>query len=1026
MASILLRYRRVWAAAALLLSGAAPVLAQSAATLAPEFHEARGITIERKRPEVRGTIIERKLHEARGTTIERKLHEARRATMVREGNGIRVDVGSHIGMSCTLRDAEGESVTTLPSGQPLSEARPMLVLVHGPEDGIEGHLGAATADIRLVRNGLFVFRCDAGNAAALGNVETPTRHANVRSEAIGRGEAEIVDPNTGTVLQRIETDQPFEVRFKAFSDTQPEHVIRPSNTDLLIRPGDGSCDRGGGNAAAQFERFTTSDWDAETGISKRFVPRNAGSYTVIVSQLDSQGGNDCQALPFTVDDDLYPPEIERRFPAADTHQLQWDNDLLRVSGLVRDSGSGVASVTVSNGHWSESARLFDGSVDGVKKFYSDLPFARGLQLIEIVAEDRAGHRSRQFDSFYVGARYAPIHTGSDRPTGHYAVNALQLELGRSLIRNNRAGIDSLSEAAADPEILSLLGEGDFLEPIDVDERIDQSFLANVGNAIKPDLEAHGTIVPGRPEISVLPDGGARSSYGDTLGLRVVLPLSGHVTMTCDGVQFGWERALCAAAGAPSGEFDVNIDGPVVARLPIQVSAIGGLTLYALPNDLSVRNGGLSISNGLRNNSTINNGFREKILDGFKQKLSEMLWSLGGCPESANAGERCRPEPPYVVQSDGGDRGGRPNLIGVGLNGRENTLKLDYSLPQVFEDGDVAAQSDVVLERLKVDNGRLKTVLSANLALAGAQKPTGIHGLLIDRGTVQHEDGGPLVPQAPDMTAVFGSGNRDVQGMLHRSLLNEVITQYWATDALDYRANLFDLLDRAEFFAGDQLAEGMVRAFAAAGVAADIVVEMQAPPRLTVYAGASGLFAEIGDVRVVLDLNADFDSRLVFEVALITRIDVSADGDSVHLSFSDPTGCEPNLHRFMACNGRFDLALRSVHGFTIDGPRPDLLDSDEFYTLFLERLGITDDGGVRRDNATIESFYRDALAGALSSVLGNGVDLPLPTIPIPRFNEDLDLPPLHISNLTFDSNLDGGFSADGWLGFTFDLRAEPSD
>jgi len=940
--------------------------------------------------------------------------------LLREGDNVRVDVGSPFLISCGLADANGITVAQLPSGAPLSDAAPVLSLTRGPENGLIGRLDASGAPVRLKIAGLYIFLCKPGNPAAFGDLDTPVRVANARSISIGSSEASLTNPASMETVARFEVGRAIDVHAKVFSSSAPSRAVRPSSVSVLFREGHVGCETDSAQANSAFNFQTPRQWTATRGIVQQFTAQRQGQFTAIVTQLDGQGGVRCDALPLTVLDDLFPPEITLRFPDQ-THQMLWSRDTLRVSGRVRDSGSGISSVIVSNGHWSENARLIDLVGTDDMTFVADLPFARGLQILTVTATDATGRTSRFMESLYVGENFAKIRTGAPEIGSFYAVRLLRVQAGRSLVRNNTPGIDSLSEIVGfAPEILSILdvsGENTDLQPEVINQDEDQAFIFNGGNLFIPDFKIRGTLVPGQLNVS-LSNGTIANTLGSSYNLLVGIPFTGNVLITCDGVSFGWEHVLCTFGGAPSGEFDVVIGGQVLVTIPVQVTTVGGTAIYFLPHDITIENR-LQITNGLSNNNEINEKFAELITTGVEEKIQLLIWEQWGCPEEDGViPVECSPVPPLVTDTVDIDRPNRPEMVGILLNDGDGLFTLNASLPSLFGDVDLPALFVIDPDEASISRGRLDLMLSTSLSFEDATDHEGILGALLDAGTLVAGQEHFLTP--PDLLPIFGTGNHDVQALFHLNLINELAAQYWATGAMNYRANLYDVLSAAGFFEGDPLGDAVARgAFAKA----DLVVEIGAPPRVTSYDGTHGLFVEVGDIKLTLDLTEEFGSSLEFEGALSSRLSLESTGTGLRLKLADPTGCMPNEHIFMACNGRFELGLRQVTGFTSDSARPQTLRDDAFYIEFLKRLGLRKGDGTAASADEVEKFYSDAFAEAISTVLQDSYTFDFPTIPLPRINFGrLQIAPLEIRDLVLHQSRDGGRPAQGWIGLEFNIRS----
>ena len=926
-----------------------------------------------------------------------------------------VPVGNPIDIRCAFTDGVSGGRNTHPNGTTLAAVDPELILDRQPNNGFNGSFNGISARGHLTEPGLYVFRCAAGNQQALGAIDNSRPGVAVgRAPQLGRATAELVSSATGTLITEIEAGSEFDIRAKAFSTTLPERVIKPSNRQILFRPGNASCNSGGGNANGNFSFGTDRPWTEANGHVRRFTAKTPGSFTAIVSQLDGAGGSKCAALPLRVRADLNPPKI-RLIDPKETHQMNTGRDTMRISGVASDTGSGITKVVVSNGHWSEDARLFDGNRPGEKRFFADLPFARGLNLITVTAEDGANRKSRYFESLYAGSQFVGV-TGS----GYQGNREVRLQLGRDLIDNQKPGLDSFGEIAdLIPTIITLIGGLDALAPVDVNREIDSNFVRDVRNLIVPDFTATGTIIPGQLSFSLRTRPMNTAVRGDAFDLRLRIPVTGRIRMTCDGVSLGWERLICAVGGSSSGNFDVSISGSITASIPIQTTTIGGLSAWIVPEDITISDN-LSISNGLNNNGTINNNFRSEIVDNVKNGILSGIWPVFGCPSEASpAGTRCTPELPLTTMKMAGSDA-RPQFVGFMINEGNSEFEGGLSLPGLPPRGaTISAEFGALIDTLEVQKSRLDVDVSPRLRAQTRPSADGFLGAMIDPGMTQKVQTRQL--EDPKLSALFGSGNRDVQGVIHRNILNEALASYWASGALKYRENLFTVLDNAGFFGTNNVTKSLAQS---AFVNAYLDVEFGAPPRLTTYDGAPDLYAEIGDARLTFDLNQDFNSEMVFEAALITRLSLGSADDKITIGLSDPTGCTPDGRRFLNCKGRFEIGLRSVKGFTDNDPRSQAFQADALYNGLLTAMGLrTNDTASTHEE--IENFYEDALSGAVSNITKTPFEFALPDIPVPSFSLGaLNLAPIKISKFNFHRRAKGGRFSDGWIGFTFDLEARP--
>lgn len=908
-------------------------------------------------------------------------------------------IGDSFGGRCRVVDDTGTERTFLEDGTAVSELSLAMSLERGEPAGVEVTFSDGAVSGELKKAGLYVFRCRPGDEALAQGLQNRPGVIVARSPRIEAASI-YLSLDDGVPGTHFEIGDVIRLNAFAYRDSKKQNPLEPVNIQVLLRRGALGCGGQGPLAFDDFRSRGSADWTPEAGSVRLWEARRRATYTVIVNQADGSGPTTCTALSFTVQEDAHEPLVQITTPAE--RQIRLSRLTMRISGTIRETGSGIDRVLVSNGNWTEEVRLFDTNRPGEFRFFSDLPYEPGLSLITVEARDRSGRVGRAARGVYAGHRYRPF--GKDDRT-FQGNREIRLRIGRRLLFDTQGAVDSLHEVvSAIPRLIRL---GDPLPAAFVDEPLDQSVFQDVRNFFKPDLQATGAIVPGAFEFLVLPRDRA-------LDFEVRVPITGRIKMVCEGFVLGWERALCALAGEPDGEFQVRIGGSVSIVIPITPTPIGGLSLAVDLEQVRVVSR-LAISNGL-DSAKINNGFRDRIVEKVESALDEFLRETFGCPKADEPRRDCRPERPFYVDFE--TPPGNPRNVGVLLNEGEREYQGSTSLPRPVGDGEFKVFLATLIDRFEMRNGRLQLFLSPNLRTLKNTPPTGL-GSLLDLGWLTEEG---TRPGEVDLLRLYGSGNSDLDGAIHLNFINEVLGEIWAAGLLAYEEDLFQVLDGSGFFADASAAAQLKAAVALQG--ARLKVDLLAPPRLTAYSAAGGLFLEAGAVRIEFDLMTGYDSRLVFEAGLIAEVSLSANanGNSLVLGLSNPTACRPNGVVFLNCRGQYLFGLVERKGLHEWTRRPDLVDGDGIGE-FLQALGILDGQGRYRSRSQLENHYRGVLTPIVVGLLKR-YEVALPEVPAPEFTLGaFELRPLKFRGLKIHDRARGGRRSRGWIAFEVNLRAD---
>jgi len=935
------------------------------------------------------------------------------------------NIGDEVSIRCRVIGENGTELQQLPSGEPVSALGLQLTIDENqsPEGGFEGEIQGASGEGELTKSGLYVFRCRASDENLADNLGN--RPGVIRATAPIVKLVSVLLRSKGDFRPRsnFEIDETILLQYRAFSDSKRKNIIRTSGTQVLIRTGHVGCNSGEEEASEDFNAGRTDEWTEGEGIIERYVPQSTGAYTFIVNIPGGEDGNViCKSAQFSVKHDARAPVVEIENP--DSRVQRWDRDTLPIRGNITDNGTESPEnfqVTVSNDFWSAEANVSD-IPEGEDHFFFNvpLPWQPGLQTIEVTVEDAAGNVGRAVKSVYVGNDWGTIST--DEPTVNTVHNTV-LQPGRSLVYNSQGPIDSFHEIVAlGPLLLNSRENLKLPGPTIINREVSASASSVLKLLITPDFEeVKGIVIPGQPEFQLLNDGDALRFVGR-------LPMTGRVQMDCgSALTDPWNRAICAVGGAPDGTFTVDIGGFVDAELRLHPTISGGLGVETdFAQDLEIKDQ-LSISNGIGSDG-VNNKFSNEITSKVKENVKNVILKLWGCTDSSgNMRDFCTEPSPFEGGASGTpamDHLPRPAWIRLFGGELQHSISLTASHPTPTV-GTMNVTIPFRIGNLEMRDSRLDAKLSTGFHFGPTSDQLQTRQYLLDYGTLESE---ARPPESPSLVSWFGSGNKDLQGAVHLNAVNEALAHLWASELQQISLPLSEVLERGDFFSNGKASAVAPAIF----TDARMNIHIQAPPRITYYDGVKEPFLELGAVKVELDLTENYNSKLVLETSLISKVDLSAtsDGEGIEVAPSDPTGCEPDGQTFMRCNGRFHLEVVKREGFHEWTPRhprmksfDDLVNGDPM-ELFLEAVGAKDDEGEYRTKREFEKYYEQKMASVVSSLVEDAYTLELPNIPLPKFSfGSIAISPIQLKNLRIHERADGGSLSSGWIGFELDMEGE---
>lgn len=912
-----------------------------------------------------------------------------------------VPLGSEITVRCTLRGPAGEELFMLPDGRPVADLDWAVTLQRGPApvfvDGNGNSVATApSARGRLEQIGLYVFACIPADAADAAGLTQRPGVAVARAPEIATTRVLALRDDVDRPAGMFELGRPLRIVAAAFAE-DAESPIALDAPQILVYRGRVSCDAVSLTPLG-FEAFSiedTAQWVRGTGHVAVYRPRQTGVFTFRVSLSGGQGATRCDAVTVEIAEEAIAPEISISFPPEG--QLQWDQPVVPIEGSISKASERLRDVQVSNGHWSVAARLSDQDGQDRTRFFSDLPFAPGLNLITVTATDTGGNSRRAVRAVVIGRDYNSVHPFDDDAI--MGRRELRLQAGRSLLVDARQPIDSLLELLQRaPALLDLAGYDLELGTEAVEETAVSDILPDPFTfTITSDVT--GSVSPGRVSFGLDP-------RSDRLDVIVRAPLTGEIEVDTPVLS----------------DSSVRIGGAVEVILPMRLTTAGGFSVVLTTDEIRVVDR-LQLDIQSPSEDDVDAAVRPRILKTVEEKVKVLLTEIVGCTRHDDDPLSCRldqvPEPPLRAIDTGGD------LIEIGVELGGNWQDFGFSLPDPVN-ADRVLEGRIVLNvgNAGIANSRIDTTLSPSLRLRGSESdgaveaaPNFLGGLLdLDIGATL--DGTTRDLSDPDLLRVFGSGNRDLQGVIHLNLLNQVAAELFAAGVFQADLNLAETIAAADFF--DTEMETAKAAIALIG--SRLRLRLLAPPRLTHYGEAGGLFIESGPVEVEFDMTDRYDSKIVLRGGVIARANLASaqGGRAVQIALANPTGCSPSGTRFMECDGHFEIAVTQRTGLTNTGPTPSGLEPEQFQELLTGLGALTSDGQHRSDHE-FDLFWRDLIAGLVGNILSDGFVVAPPAIPVPRVSlGDFQLRPLQVSGIGFHDRTDGDAGAGGWLAFEFDL------
>lgn len=900
-------------------------------------------------------------------------------------------VGSNISVRCQLLDETGQEVFRANDNDTSVASLLELSINRQPRNGFNGSINGASAQGIVQEAGVYVFSCRSQNNRALPSFNSKVASMAARSLPIAATSFLMQSLKSDIPRTKYEKNEQFRLSLKSFATAGKNTSIKPSNIQVIFREGhQAQCQGNAPLANRHFHQKKHIDWSQESGHVYHFKPKKTGNYTIIASQLaQADGSAICDAIPLQIIEDANEPVVTIKTPKK--AQLKTARDLMRISGEIIETGSGIEKVIVSNGHWTEEARVFnDRTRNGRFKFFSDLPYEQGLSIITVKAIDKSGKVGVDTKVVSAGKRLSPIIT-SERNSTYLGNNELQLALGRSLLLDNQGAIDSLEEVIdIAPPLLEAVGYGINLPSTAVAD----SWWGDVVPGIfsfSMTVDFTGNVKPGKLRYSITPK-------TERMELNIFAPLKGNINID------------------PAIGFDgtAKIDGGVKLVLPLQFTDIGGLSAVLKLDEVRVEDR-LRLAIDSAGADRISTEMTSRILDMVESQFHDFVIDTFKCKRANGRLRRCQAEHPLAAHNV---TDGLPHEIRLHIDQWspfKERFDLDLPIPYL-KNAPLNLGIGLNWDIWNISNNRIDLHFSTLFRAKNVNPDSPFKGFISSHS-------GDRTPQeniatALDLKRLFGTGNRDVQGGIHINAINELLAQAWAADELNVDLKLVDLLSMANFFssAGDELK---------ARIALDnarFKATFLAPPRLTFYDGAPELYAEIGPLKVELDFTESYDSKLVFEGGLITKVDITANNkkNGIKLSLSNPTGCTPNTVQFMNCKGHYYLGLKERVGLTEFSKRPSLINEASMKEL-LTTLQIMNSNGNYKSYSQLNTVYNALFSLPVAAILKEPFNIELPEVPIPSFEfGNLKLAPLTFSKVNIPQRATGGSLSRGWIAFEFDL------
>ncbi|ADM10322.1 hypothetical protein PB2503_11374 [Parvularcula bermudensis HTCC2503] len=1004
-----------------------------------------------------------------------------------QGNDHEYVLGERVSAACTvMRDAR--QVQTLPDGEPVSDLQMTLSVDRSPDDYLTLSALGGRSRGALDRQGIHLLSCTPGNAALAAKYGLAADRYSfvVRTPDFATTQAIMTDAVTGEETTRIGVGQPFAVSAKALAaaDQGNGAVVEAQSVTFSVLSNHYAC----GDTVPRDDRTTfdiekgeRTEWTRRHGVVQTFLPTKTGPYTVDVRQARPTGQVVCDRIQLTVVDveQTASPELAKqpriiisgpRAGQTDLDVVSPDNPpaIVNVTGIIRDATRPIAKVLVSNGFVGTITDRRTGETRNAVEadlrrpsnpnndpmgehdvtFVAPMVYTPGLNLIRVTVIDEAGYQWAEYRPAVLGVDYKPIYSAADDVPAPDGASPLHLWLNNALFLNSTPEIDSLADMTQ--FVSDVLAEkGGVLEAITFKDEIDS------GNWFVPNTNVSITLTPEQPRFEVLPFDGER------LAIHITLPFDFKATG-----DKGW-----------LGGDTVRAAGNIRAVLPFGFTADEVLGIVFIPDDFDVApaigfSSNVEASKARKMRETIKDG----VLDVLRSSFADAdTCQPARCTEADTLFDAGGNDVGMLLSTETGFTAGSSfeNPLAAGMIDLDAGVNIDrmvmafgdlrFDMSPIFTLGlqqfmtlrrAVLADDSVVL---KLPPETAREVLRQRdtegfRRVEEIDLPNTLADRLADLITTSPEEA-PARPRAEKLPSVprenmrltdqavspglrdsaigiapprLRSRQLDIQGALHIDVINQALAQMWKANFLDFTLPLGEMVSAEDLDLSNEQAAAFIDDLLANG---KVSVSFTVPPRIAAYSGVEAPYLELGGIRFAIDFLEDYDSYLIFETSIVSRLRLNAFTKSFNFMLQSPLRCsEEEMDRLDSCGGRIGFSLVAQRGFDDLMPVPTSnVPAALQRRLINVLLGTTDRYGRPINQAGLEARYEPLFVDVLADALfDDDFSFPLPPVEIPPLSlgDDViatdELVPLTMTDFEFGPNAKGGGFADGWIQFGFNL------